>query len=395
MAYAILDKNSAVDYTVRNLRFFSDSRRLCCRDISDGNLNTVFRVSEQPTGKSVILKQGLPYARTSHDMPLSAQRCKTEAEALKLFGTYAEAMVPQVYDYNAELCVMAMEDLKDYEILRTGLLQQKQYPSLARDAAGYFANCLLKSSDIVLPGNEKKEMAVRFSNKELCALTERLVLTSPTYDDPRHSAGKELRAYLQQHLWNDEAVIKEFAVMKHIFMTKAQALLHGDAHSGSIFINEHGLKFIDAEFAFYGPMGFDVGMLTANLIMNAVYHAAHGKADYYKWIEAVTACFIDNFKEEFHEVWQRYATEKLAKESTGFRFWYLDDILKDTAGFCACEMIRRTIGSAPVKEMTDYTDDGQKLNAQQKVIDMAKKLLLNRGQFTGGQNYAALMKTNF
>ena len=34
-------------------------------------------------------------------------------------------------------------------------------------------------------------------------------------------------------------------------MNNAQALLHGDLHTGSIFANEQGVKVIDPEFAFY------------------------------------------------------------------------------------------------------------------------------------------------
>lgn len=36
-------------------------------------------------------------------------------------------------------------------------------------------------------------------------------------------------------------------------MNCAQALLHGDLHSGSVFANDSGIKVIDPEFAFTGP----------------------------------------------------------------------------------------------------------------------------------------------
>jgi S-methyl-5-thioribose kinase len=35
--------------------------------------------------------------------------------------------------------------------------------------------------------------------------------------------------------------------------------LHGDIHSGSIFVAEGSLKAIDAEFGYFGPIGFDIG----------------------------------------------------------------------------------------------------------------------------------------
>ena len=38
-------------------------------------------------------------------------------------------------------------------------------------------------------------------------------------------------------------------------MNYSQSLIHGDLHSGSIFINEKGIKIIDPEFSFYWTNG--------------------------------------------------------------------------------------------------------------------------------------------
>ena len=54
---------------------------------------------------------------------------------------------------------------------------------------------------------------------------------------------------------HDQDLKAEVAKLRNGFMNNAQALLHGDLHSGSIFANERGIKIIDPEFAFYGPMG--------------------------------------------------------------------------------------------------------------------------------------------
>lgn len=48
----------------------------------------------------------------------------------------------------------------------------------------------------------------------------------------------------------------EDAMLRDRFMNCAQALVHGDLHSRSIFANADGLKVLDPEFAFYGPMGY-------------------------------------------------------------------------------------------------------------------------------------------
>ncbi|MGU7695639.1 S-methyl-5-thioribose kinase, partial [Escherichia coli] len=58
------------------------------------------------------------------------------------------------------------------------------------------------------------------------------------------------------------------AALKHRFFSQAEALLHGDIHSGSIFVAENSLKAIDAEFGYFGPIGFDVGTAIGNLLLN-------------------------------------------------------------------------------------------------------------------------------
>jgi thiamine kinase-like enzyme len=52
------------------------------------------------------------------------------------------------------------------------------------------------------------------------------------------------------------------------FAMDGAALLHGDLHTGSIMCTETTTFVIDHEFAFYGPMGFDVGAFLAGGVEN-------------------------------------------------------------------------------------------------------------------------------
>ncbi len=71
-----------------------------------------------------------------------------------------------------------------------------------------------------------------------------------------------------EQLWADNELHFEVAILRNKFLTSAQALLHGDLHTGSIFIKPDSTKVIDPEFAYYGPMGFDIGAVFANLLLN-------------------------------------------------------------------------------------------------------------------------------
>lgn len=61
------------------------------------------------------------------------------------------------------------------------------------------------------------------------------------------------------------------------FCERAQALVHGDLHTGSIMVTHESTQVIDPEFAFYGPMGFDIGAFLGNLILT--FFAQDGHAD--------------------------------------------------------------------------------------------------------------------
>lgn len=63
------------------------------------------------------------------------------------------------------------------------------------------------------------------------------------------------------------------------FCERAQALIHGDLHTGSVMVTQDSTQVIDPEFSFYGPMGFDIGAYLGNLILAFFAqdgHAAEG-----------------------------------------------------------------------------------------------------------------------
>ena len=66
--------------------------------------------------------------------------------------------------------------------------------------------------------------------------------------------------------------------LKLKFLNAPEALIHGDLHTGSIMVTEDSTVVIDPEFAFYGPMGFDIGAVIANLLMAYLASAGHEKS---------------------------------------------------------------------------------------------------------------------
>lgn len=71
--------------------------------------------------------------------------------------------------------------------------------------------------------------------------------------------------FVKRQLYEDKELILEVGKLKNNFMNNSQALIHGDLHSGSIFVNEESTKILDPEFAFYGPIGYDLENVIGNL----------------------------------------------------------------------------------------------------------------------------------
>ncbi|GMN37773.1 hypothetical protein TIFTF001_007085 [Ficus carica] len=76
---------------------------------------------------------------------------------------------------------------------------------------------------------------------------------------------------------NDNALKVEIAELKSKFVERTQALIYGDLHTGSVMVTQESTQVIDPEFAFYGPIGFDVGAFLGNRIL--AYFAQDGHAD--------------------------------------------------------------------------------------------------------------------
>ena len=91
------------------------------------------------------------YARVvGESWPLTLERSRIEAEALKLAARRVPDLVPAVYFYDDQLALTVMEDLSDHIILRKGLITGEEYPRLAKDLAEYLA---LRSFHFgILPG---------------------------------------------------------------------------------------------------------------------------------------------------------------------------------------------------------------------------------------------------
>ncbi|WHY87875.1 S-methyl-5-thioribose kinase [Neobacillus novalis] len=354
------------------LNLFSDNPELSCKEIGDGNLNLVFHIVDEKNGKGVIIKQALPYAKVvGESWPLTLKRAKIEADALKIFGSIAPNYVPEVYYTNDVLAVTVMEDLSHLLIARKGFIKGETYPLLSQHLGEYLARTLFFTSDYGLSPSVKKEQVQQFINPELCKITEDLIFTDPFYDAETNEFEAGLRAAVED-LWKDGELKFHVNVLKKSFLTEAEVLLHGDLHTGSIFADNSATKVIDPEFAFYGPAGFDIGQVFANLLFQVIVNEQN-QALFIKHLETVWNVFED----QFTHLWNTENKENLA-QSSAFLHYNLAKFFEDALGFAGCELIRRTIGLAHVADLDSIVEEQTRLAAKRKSLELGGILIKQR-----------------
>lgn len=391
--YFLMKADEVISYVKEKTDFFDRDADLSCMEIGDGNLNYVFRVIDGKSGKSLIVKQAGDTARISDEFKLSTNRIRIESNVLKLEGELAPGLVPDVYLFDDVMNCCVMEDLSDHTILRIALNEGRIFPKLADDLTTFMVNTLLLTSDVVMEHKAKKALVQDYINPELCEISEDLVYSEPFTDhNNRNDLFPANKEWIEENIYGDDKLRFEAAKLKFAFMTNAQALVHGDLHSGSVFVKEDSTKVIDPEFAFYGPMGYDVGNVVANLIFAwSRAYVTNADEKYVSWLEDTIKDTVDLFAEKFLASWQENVTDIMAKEQ-GFDRWYLDSVLQDTASVTGMEMIRRIAGLAKVKDMTTIADEAQRVAAERICLSSAKQFILESASYKTGEQFLTVVK---
>jgi 5-methylthioribose kinase len=148
--------------------------------------------------------------------------------------------------------------------------------------------------------------------------------------------------------------MRAVAAARSRFCTVRATLLHGDLHSGSVMVPSVGegtARIIDPEFAFVGPVGFDLGLVLGSLLTQAARAVARDLTRHRRRVAAAAVELLDAFTGVGRTEW---AQRELPA--------YVYDIehreaYVDAARMGACEALRRLIYAAPVPDVEDLADD--------------------------------------
>ena len=396
MAYRALDSYSVLDYlraTPALGAMLDLSAPLHAREVGDGNLNLVF-IIEAATGQSLVVKQALPYLRVAGESwPLTRERMRFETQALLKHNELAPGLAPQVYHFDDEMSLVVMENLSGLEVMRKPLVARKRFPHFADHISTFLARTLFFTSDFYLTGVEKKELQAKFINPHLCKIQEDFVFTNPFMESPENRWNALVNDEVQAVRQNS-ALKLALAEMKLSYMTHAEALIHSDLHTGSIMANAESTKVIDPEFAFFGPMGFDVGAVLENLVLNYLSHFAHTpdvamRCEYQAYLLDLVREIWVQFAAKFDALWVEHNRGELmpakywshpggAEAFAEFRRRTLARILQDVAGFGGAKMLRRMMGIVSVWDITSITDLEQRAVAERLAIRIGSRWVTER-----------------
>ena len=373
-------------------------------EVGDGNLNLVYTVSSD--SGNIIIKQALPYVRLVGDSwPLPLSRSFYEHEVLVRQAKRDPGSVPAIYYFDKEQAIIAMEMLLPHIILRKKLIAGEYINGLAQRLGEFCARNAFRGSDLSLQTADKKSDTAMFQgNLALMAITESLVFTEPYFEAEmnHHTDGLDP---IVKILRSDVKMKSEAQKMLMKFTSNTETLCHGDLHSGSVMCTDNETKVIDPEFGFYGPMGFDIGMLISNYLMAYFSQPGHRDSEklseYQNWILKVIEETFETFQQEFKKLWNSERTGILFPssmfedqgDSSDFALnEMLEHIWQDAVAVCGIEMHRRVLSLAHNADFEEINDTKKRSQLEARNLMMGRELILNNKSIKNASELTSLAK---
>ena len=407
--YRILDKDSLPAYleTIPEVTaVLGAGAELGIDEIGDGNLNFVFLVrNADDPARAVIVKQAVPYLRmVGEAWPLGRDRMTYEIRALELYNDLVPSLVPRIHHADESMSLLVMQYLGDHVILRSGMIEGIEYPRVAEHIGSFMAETLFATSAWSMDSAERRELMDRFTtNAELCKLTEDFIFTFPFMEHDSNYSNPATDAWARANIHADERYKLDVLEHKYLFLSRTDSLLHGDLHSGSMMVSPEETFVIDMEFAFFGPMSFDVGKVIANFLLCCTAHYVRpGGASYREWLLRQVAVIWNTFESRFVELWKEARGSAMLVEdslSAGqlehLQRSFMEEVLRQAVGFAACSITRRTVGIAGVADIRGIEDEDLRSRLEIVNLSLAKRLMADRHSVTSVDDLVAVARDHY
>lgn len=237
--------------------FYPDEKILKLSIPGAGNMNVVLRLWTNK--RSVILKQSRPFVQKYQDLAAPLDRIDVEYQFYNTINiTTTTVGIPKILHYDATEHLLLLEDLGQCEdltyIYQTRLVKEQTVLDLIH---------FLETVHQVPPPTNFP------TNIELRKLNHQHIFVLPFAEDNGFDLDniQEGLQDLSMPYKKDAALQQKALALGKEYLSKGSTLLHGDYYPGSWMQTEQQVYVLDPEFSFVGNAAFDLGVMTAHLII--------------------------------------------------------------------------------------------------------------------------------
>jgi 5-methylthioribose kinase len=319
-------------------------------EVGDGNINNVFRV--RCANGSFVVKQSMPYVRVDATWALSVDRIHCEAEAYRQWALFARDAVPELYLHDRERCLICVEDLVGHAVWRSELDAGRPHPDSVQVIGRLLAGIAFYTSSLRLVEDAPSPLRACVAIPDMAALMDNLAFCEPYVEHARNTFPPAAAADIAR-IRSDGQVLEQVGRMRRKYVTTAEALIHGDLHTGSVMVTPTSCKVIDCEFSAYGPVAWDIGQLAGNLLTAAAREQALRRDP--TAIVGMLPALWTSFSGELRRLW---ADRRDPQMTEAFLEQWLAELEHDAMRFGVCEIFRRLIGN-----LTDFAALDERVQA--------------------------------
>ena len=375
-----LNKDNIAHYLQKRqaeVGYFDSDAKLQVEEIGDGNLNFVYRVHDASKPESsLVLKQAPPYIKIlGPDYPLTSERLNYEARALKEYNRLISDAVPTLYFFDPDSAVIGMEFLPEYRLLRDELILGKVNQIVPIQIGKFMGVVHSQTYQRNIDKTLENHYQNAFANTEMQAITGNYVFTFPFIEHETNYYTDGLADSVEE-LKTDSEFLQMAEGLKSIFLRVQRGLTHADLHTGSVMVNDNSAKVIDSEFAFYGSVGFDIGLFWANYLLS-----------YFSHIE--TPKIQSDIMSAIITLWETYIEE--FRMDTSLKKRTIHVIFHEAIGFTGMEMLRRIIGAAHVRDIETIDDLDLKLRIEKAILEFGRTIVKQRNNIENVHQMVALL----
>ena len=391
----ILDKTNILSYLKERMPDIDFSGEVSVTAIGDGSqsaeeagdgyVNFIFIV--RTADHSLVVKQSREAARMSGGiMPLT--RNHLEFDAMKVFHAISPNYVPKVYFIDDLNRVFVMEDAstEGRMIARFQFNQNRTFPGFAKHCGRYMADTDFYTSELYLDTPDFRALTCRFMNAEMRPIMEDGLFINMFGTPYESNLGEEFQAFAKS-ITEDPSFLTERHKMRHIYMTKAECLIHADLHTSNVFAGNDTVKMIDMEFTFCGPFSYDLGYLIGNLVSqyaSACYRdfpSEQERLEFKAYLLATMAELYETYVDRFLDNWKNYG-KSIYQDVPGLMDAFKQNILLEMPGFASIVNWFRIAGEIPYPDFDMITDLDKKRDALAMSLMMDWQIMFNRYNYT-------------